>query len=253
MLLSGLFSFNACSTVDHYKEHDSKLPIQIEPFVPDTNYRESLKLPEFGYASFEPEIFVIKYNRVAEVASLLGEGKASWYGPNFHGQLTASGERYDMRELTAAHPSLPFNTFVWVENRDNGRAVLVRINDRGPYATDRIIDFSRQAAKKLGMTGTGLAKVNLYLVNKDVEDKLSLKPDKNTYTIQLGIFKTGKKALAFADEIKDSRVEVVNENDKTYYGVFYGLYADRREAFKKQQKLQEQKNFFGFIKEVDIG
>ncbi|MFN4070245.1 MAG: septal ring lytic transglycosylase RlpA family protein [Thermus caldifontis] len=78
------------------------------------------------------------------------EGLAVWYGPGFHGRRTASGERYDMHALTAAHPSLPFGTRVRVTNLKNGRSVVVRINDRGPFGGRYIIDLSYAAAKAIG-------------------------------------------------------------------------------------------------------
>ncbi|MCX6555051.1 MAG: septal ring lytic transglycosylase RlpA family protein [Candidatus Aminicenantes bacterium] len=91
-------------------------------------------------------------------------GTASWYGDDFQGKLTANGEIYDMHKLTAAHQTLPFNTLLEVENLENGRKVLVRINDRGPFLKDRIIDLSLQAAQRLSMAGKGTAPVALRLV-----------------------------------------------------------------------------------------
>lgn len=91
-------------------------------------------------------------------------GVASWYGETFHGRTTASGEPYDMNALTAAHPSLPFGTMVRVTNLANGRSVVVRINDRGPYKKRRIIDVSRHAAEHLGFRRTGLAKVRVEVI-----------------------------------------------------------------------------------------
>lgn len=88
-------------------------------------------------------------------------GNASWYGAKFHGRRTANGERYDMNQLTAAHRTLPFGTKVRVTNQRNGRAVVVRINDRGPFAGRRIIDLSRGAAGALGMVNSGVAPVKL--------------------------------------------------------------------------------------------
>jgi len=88
-------------------------------------------------------------------------GVASWYGGKFHGRTTASGEPYDMNAMTAAHPSLPFGTKVRVTNLENGRSVVLRINDRGPFAKRRIIDVSRHAAEDLGFLGAGLAKVRV--------------------------------------------------------------------------------------------
>ncbi len=91
-------------------------------------------------------------------------GIASWYGPGFHGRRTANGEVYDMHAMTAAHKTLPFDTVVEVRNRDNGRRVRVRINDRGPFVRGRIIDLSYAAARDLGIVGPGTAKVELTVV-----------------------------------------------------------------------------------------
>ncbi|VXD25420.1 septal ring lytic transglycosylase RlpA family protein [Planktothrix paucivesiculata] len=89
------------------------------------------------------------------------EGWASWYGPGFDGNLTANGETFDQYDLTAAHPSLPFGTTVRVTNKDNGQSVVVRINDRGPYAGGRVLDLSKGAAQAIGMLGSGVAPVQI--------------------------------------------------------------------------------------------
>ena len=87
------------------------------------------------------------------------KGIASWYGGKFHGRKTASGERYDMNKMTAAHKTLPFGTRVRVTNLDTGRKVVVRINDRGPFIRGRVIDLSRAAARKMDMIQAGTARV----------------------------------------------------------------------------------------------
>ncbi len=92
------------------------------------------------------------------------EGKASWYGREQHGHLTASGERFDMNALTAAHRTLPMNTRVRVTNLLNGRSVVVRINDRGPYSKGRIIDVSLAAARALGMIDAGVVPCRVEIV-----------------------------------------------------------------------------------------
>lgn len=92
----------------------------------------------------------------------LGRGIASWYGSDFHGKRTASGERFDMNDLTAAHRTLPFGTRVLVRNTRNGREVVVRINDRGPRISDRIIDLSKAAAAALDLLQAGQGPVVLY-------------------------------------------------------------------------------------------
>ncbi|MFP4681836.1 MAG: septal ring lytic transglycosylase RlpA family protein [Chitinispirillaceae bacterium] len=96
---------------------------------------------------------------------IIQTGKASWYGKKFHGRKTANGEIFDMHELTAAHNRLPFNTKVRVTNLDNNLSVIVRINDRGPFSGNRIIDLSYAAAKKLNMVKSGLATVSIEIIS----------------------------------------------------------------------------------------
>ncbi len=92
------------------------------------------------------------------------EGIASYYADDFNGKKTANGETYDMYKMTAAHRTLPFNTKVKVTNLDNKRSIIVRINDRGPFKLERIIDLSLSAATQLGMKGTGTANVKLEVI-----------------------------------------------------------------------------------------
>lgn len=97
------------------------------------------------------------YNRV---------GVASWYGDDFHGRLTANGEIYDMNALTAAHPTLPMPSLVKVTNLKNNRSLIVRVNDRGPFVHDRLIDLSRRSADLLGLRSAGLAKVRVQYIGR---------------------------------------------------------------------------------------
>lgn len=92
-------------------------------------------------------------------------GRASWYGPGFHGRPTASGERYDQHAATCAHRSLPFGTIVHIRNLDNGRSAVCRVTDRGPYIAGRIIDVSRSVARQLGMIRSGTAIVAITVIN----------------------------------------------------------------------------------------
>ena len=96
---------------------------------------------------------------------LTQRGEASWYGPTFHGRATASGERYNMLDLTAAHRTLPFNTYVRVTNLANGRRVVVTITDRGPFRRGRVIDVSRRAARELDFVRDGTTRVRLEVVS----------------------------------------------------------------------------------------
>ena len=91
---------------------------------------------------------------------------ASWYGPGFHGRLTANGERYNQNGLTAAHKTLPFGTQVRVTNLRNGRSVIVRINDRGPFVGGRVIDLSKGAASVIGLVSSGVAPVQLEILGR---------------------------------------------------------------------------------------
>lgn len=110
----------------------------------------------------EPSV-IEKLNTVASqtVRKFSQTGMASWYGRQFHGRQTASGERFDMNAMTAAHRSLPLNCYIRVTNNNNGKSVIVKVNDRGPFHGNRVVDLSYGAAKKLGITNDGLAKVSI--------------------------------------------------------------------------------------------
>lgn len=103
-------------------------------------------------------------------------GFASWYGPGFHGNQTADGERFDMNALTAAHRTLPFNSYVRVTDLATGRSVIVRINDRGPYEAHRIIDLSARAARELGITDDGTARVRIDVVDNGAAPVVAGRP-----------------------------------------------------------------------------
>jgi rare lipoprotein A len=109
---------------------------------------------------------------VAEIASAIGrgiqtvqEGVVSWYGAQFHDRPTASGERFDSGAMTMAHPSLPFGTMVRVTNLRNGRSVVVRVNDRGPFVGKRIADLSQAAASEIGMMRRGVARARIEVLD----------------------------------------------------------------------------------------
>lgn len=97
-----------------------------------------------------------------ETGKAFQRGTASWYGPGFHGRKTASGERFNSFDMTAAHRSLPFGTRLKVVNENNGRSVVVRVNDRGPFAHRRIIDLAKGPAQALGLTSAGTGYVSLH-------------------------------------------------------------------------------------------
>ena len=116
--------------------------------------------------NFTPYTVLGKTYRVMKTAKGYKErGGASWYGTKFHGRLTSNGERYNMYEMTAAHKSLPIPTYVTVKNLDNGREIIVRVNDRGPFHEGRIIDLSYAAASKIGMLKQGTARVEVEAID----------------------------------------------------------------------------------------
>lgn len=102
-----------------------------------------------------------RYQPTKKIESFSQTGKASWYGPGFHGKKTSSGERFDMNTLSAAHRTLPIPSYARVTNLSNGKSVVVRINDRGPFHGNRVMDLSKAAAKELGFIHTGTANVKV--------------------------------------------------------------------------------------------
>jgi len=116
-------------------------------------------------------VFGVWYYPLSSAHGFVEQGRASWYGPGFHGKQTSNGESYDMNALTAAHKTLPLGTFVEVTRIDTGKSVVVRLNDRGPFVDDRIIDLSRTAAQRLGMITSGTAPVRIVALPGRAEDQ----------------------------------------------------------------------------------
>ena len=179
----------------------------------------------------------------------LQEGEASWYGPGFHGERTSSGEIYDQNEKTAAHRTLPFDTVVEVINTDTGESVEVRINDRGPYAENRIIDLSRVAAEELDMMDSGVAPVELKLVEAGGNIPRNL--DQEMYTIQVAEYNSPQYAEPFVEDMDGpARIEQVFMFNRSRYFVYYGTYTSQREANNDLEKLREQ-GYDGFVKQIN--
>jgi rare lipoprotein A len=125
-------------------------------------------------------------------------GVASWYGDPYHGRAAANGEIFDMNAFTAAHRTLPFETWVNVQNLSNGKDVNVRITDRGPFVDGRIIDLSRRAAQSIAMIGPGLARVKLTVISPPPDAPLAL------YSVQLGAFTLREPAEALRSRVPSS-------------------------------------------------
>jgi rare lipoprotein A len=143
-------------------------------------------------------------------------GIASWYGPNFHGKKTSNKEIYDMHDLTAAHKSLPFGTYVVVTNLDNGKSVTVRINDRGPFVEGRIIDLSFAAAKAIDMIGTGTAPVRL-----EILETISPKISSQKFSVQVGSFVRKKNAKSLKNDLQKKFKNVYIARFKTSSRIYF--------------------------------
>ncbi len=113
-----------------------------------------------------PQVLAHEPTRAPGTVVMTTSGTASWYGPKFHGRTTASGEPFDMHDLTAAHRTLPFGTLARVTNAANNRSVVVRINDRGPFHGKRVIDLSRKAARAIGLMRRGVGRVTVEVLNR---------------------------------------------------------------------------------------
>lgn len=210
--------------------------------------------------TFQPETKLRPYH---------ARGMASWYGKKFHGRRTASGEPYDMYEMTAAHPTLPIPSYARVTNVDNGKSVIVRINDRGPFHKSRLIDLSYTAANKLGFvdfgsaevvvervraqgeadTGSGLAPVAARTTNtvKAISDVAQAPlPSTEGIWLQLGAFGTPSNAEAFRQRMAtlaqnnevDGRLEVLNRDG--IYRVRIGPFLNVNRARDVGDRLQVQ-------------
>lgn len=156
-------------------------------------------------------------------------GTASWYGPGFHGNRTSSGEVYDQNDLTAAHQTLPLGTRVVVTNLESGRAVEVRINDRGPFVKGRSIDLSYAAARALGMVGPGTARVRIEVLGSAGIQLASV-----AYTIQVGAFSDHDNAIrlkgSLARRFDGVYVAPLDGTAGRYYRVRVGRFARRDDA-----------------------
>ena len=187
----------------------------------------------------------------AEAGRMLQSGIASWYGPNFHGKATANGEVFNMNDFTAAHRTLPFNTIVEVRNTGNNKAVTVRINDRGPYVDDRVIDLSRRAAREIDMENSGTASVQIILLKEgDRPVAAGLVTNQETFTIQLASFNTESEAKAFVNQTEGTRIERVSLADRSVYRVYYGIYDTAIDARDDQRRLA-RRGLDGFVKQAE--
>jgi rare lipoprotein A len=134
------------------------------------------------------------YQPISDSKNFSQKGIASWYGKKFHGRKTANGEIYNMHALTAAHKTIPLGTWLHVKNLENGKTVDVRVNDRGPFIQNRIIDLSYNAAIAIGMIGKGTVQVKIKAIPKKQSITIEPLKTKTIYSIQIGSFSDRKNA-----------------------------------------------------------
>ena len=239
----------ACSSSSRYKISQDHGPAEavnvshIKDAVPKAEPRSKYGNPQ-NY-----KVLGKWYSVLPSSEGYTKQGLASWYGKKFHGHRTSSGETYDMYGMTAAHKSLPLPTYVRVTNLKNQRSVIVKVNDRGPFHENRIIDLSYSAAKKLGVIGKGTAKVEVTAINpktfhktKPIHPKFNRTSALSSYPatsanklyLQVGAFNDKKNAYKLRKRLsrmfKPSRVHSDFASDKNIYRVRIGPLASVPEA-----------------------
>ena len=230
-----------------------------------SNIPDAIPKVEKLSARVNPPSYVVQGKRYYVLPSAVGYDKigiASWYGTKFHGHLTSTGERYDMTSMSAANKELPIPCYAEVTNLKNQRTVIVKVNDRGPFVSNRIIDLSYAAAQKLGITGTGTAKVRvrtidpkrpyqpaaatppvqhhnakppaiktkphpqIYLEITDIANKESAQALQNTLL----------KEVLFLSEVHSDQVD-----NTTSYHLKVGPFSDKATALHAQKLMQDKK------------
>jgi len=176
------------------------------------------------------------------------EGNASWYGAPFHGRRASNGEIYDMNKLTAAHRTMSFNTMVKVTNLTNGRSVVVRITDRGPFVENRIIDLSRAAAAQIESIGPGVVPVRLEVVSGN-------DPFGGYFTVQVGAFKDPGNAQRLRERLDalypPATIQQVDLNEGTFYRVRVGKINGEQAAQRFADDLKAREGFHAMVVRLD--
>jgi rare lipoprotein A len=230
--------------------------------IPDATPKVEAKSRYGNPANYE--VLGKEYHVMKSAKGFTQKGIASWYGSKFHGQRTSDGEVYDMHKMTAAHKTLPLPSYVEVTNHNNGRKIVVRVNDRGPFHKGRIIDLSYAAAAKLGVTATGTAPVTIRVVTPDTvndgaasQASAAVKPheiprdaglinDDGKLFVQVVAFSSEDSALKMLKELRDqnfsgARIHVEKIGNKLIYRVRIGPVPTRDVAEKLLVELKEIK------------
>lgn len=169
------------------------------------------------------------------------QGIASWYGPDFHGKRSSSGEIYDMHDMTAAHKTLPLGTLVRVRHLQNQRSIEVRINDRGPFVGDRIIDLSYEAARRLGVIGPGTAPVEVQAIGTLAGTPTDVYS--GNFTFQVGAFSSRENAERLRAELNprfgNAHIVEFEQSGRVFYRLRVGKCTSLDEAIAYEAHLKE--------------
>lgn len=195
----------------------------------------------------------IQYTPIARADGFIQTGLASWYGRQFHGRNTSNGEVYNMYDMTAAHKTLPMNTWVSVHNLENNRKIVVRVNDRGPFVYGRIIDLSYTAANRIGIVGPGTAKVRVTALgqatsySKATKDPVAFKPVdyySGNFTVQVGAFQVKTNAENYREKLsktyQNAHIVIYTDGRGTFYRVRIGRFANLKDAERFGEKIMTQ-------------
>jgi rare lipoprotein A len=218
----------ACSHNNRYQYSEDHAPSEIPPLehIEDVSPRYE---PYSRGGNRNYTVRGIHYEVHKNITELTAQGIASWYGNKFHGHLTSNGERYNMFAMSAAHKQLPLPSYVQVTNLENNKQIIVRVNDRGPFHNNRIIDLSYAAAKKLDMLEAGTAKVEIKLLHFTEEQEESIsslvnnqQQQQNTnaeFHIQYLVTSSAEKAALLTNQVIDQyKVPTFFEvNNNLYY------------------------------------
>ena len=184
------------------------------------------------------------YHPLASAHGFSEEGLASWYGKEFHGRPTANGETYDMYGMTAAHKLLPFNTMIRVTNLENGKSTVVRVNDRGPFIRDRVIDLTYTAGEKIGLIGPGTARVRLEAVN-EIPGYTAGGDLPGSFYVQVGSFTMQENAHSLQERLAEmgfaqSRLQLAQVGGTNFWRVQVGAFDGLAAAREGQAALEKE-------------
>lgn len=248
LYLTAALMLSGCSSVPLVPQDGApEKPLDVSA-IPDATPRPE---PRSRYGNPDSyEVFGKRYYVMDDSHGFVQRGIASWYGTKFHGRRTSSGETYDMYAMTAAHKTLPLPTYVEVINLENSRRIIVRVNDRGPFHDNRIIDLSYAAARKIGITARGTGLVEIRAIdpvryagrrNTGRVKTVAVRDDSYKYTgkrefyIQVGAFSRLINARRLSEKLMPLGESLVNVSDavvngKTVYRVRLGPFIDVAKA-----------------------